>query len=213
MRIFIGLACLALVASASFVNKKLSKTNCGTEDGIECANGLDGCCPSYFPYCCPDNIWCTETLDACPPINTLNILTKKALHKKMPMVKTTSASYVPKKIEKTKKSMSKTNCEYDNECPNGLDGCCPSLAPYCCPDNIWCAETPDECPPNPIKKALPKRLPMGKITSASYVHKKVEKWECDPTEDNVCYDGKGCCGGDFPVCCPNNRCGARGDDC
>ena len=132
MRIFIGLACLALVASASFVNKKLSKTNCEYEDGIECANGLDGCCPSYFPYCCPDNIWCTETLDACPPINTLNILRKKA---------------------------------------------------------------------------LPKRLPMGKTTSASYVP------ECDPTEDNVCDDGKGCCGGNFPVCCPNNRCGARGDDC
>ena len=96
-------------------------------------------------------------------------------------------------------------CEHEDDinCNDGY--CCEKDFPYCCPNKLWCAETPDECPP--IKKALPKRFPMVKTISASYVP------ECDPTEDNVCDDGKGCCGGDFPVCCPNNRCGARGDDC
>ena len=198
MRIFIGLACLALVASASFVNKKLSKTNCEYENDNECPNGLDGCCPSLHPYCCPDNIWCANSPNACPAI--MPKLIGRMLPKKLPMAKTTSASYVPKKIEKTKRS----SCGFEEiDCNDG--SCCEKDFPYCCSNKLWCAETPDECPP--IKKALPKRLPMVKTISASYVP------ECDPTEDNVCDDGKGCCGGNFPVCCPNNKCGARGDDC
>ena len=145
MKIFIGLACLAVVTSAGFVSKKYSfkelsvpKSKCGLQEVVcptypiccPLSHPLccgEKCCRANQPYCCPDGIYCAETAEDCPSKKTPNLLRKKALPKKLPFVKTPLGSKGP-------------------ECPTECGGgrCCPANW-YCCPDNRWCAWTLADC--------------------------------------------------------------------
>merc|ERR1711878_250298 len=107
MKVFIALACLAAVASAGLLPKKLSvvKTTCGPDE-TECPAG---CCPEANWFCCPDNRYCAATADDCPAI-------------KLP-------SLLPKKVVKTTCGPDETECPAGC-CPEANWFCCPDNR-YC----------------------------------------------------------------------------------
>merc|ERR1712061_949458 len=129
MKVFIALACLAAVASAGLVTKKsLAVRTTCGPDETECPAG---CCPEANWFCCPDNRYCAATADDCPAIRLPNLL--------------------PKKL-----SVVKTTCGPDEtECPAG---CCPEANWFCCPDNMYCAATADDCPTIKLPNLLPKKI-------------------------------------------------------
>ncbi|XP_040575418.1 progranulin [Lepeophtheirus salmonis] len=86
-----------------------------------CPGGTDcpsGCCPIADAFCCPDNIYCATSASKCPKRNLV------------------------KKITSLLKNTIK-NCPNGTECPSG---CCNILNAFCCPDNIYCATSPENCP-------------------------------------------------------------------
>merc|ERR1711970_1319660 len=83
-------------------------------------------------------------------------------------------------------------CE-GTECPAG---CCPEVNWYCCPDNMYCAATADDCPFVAPKTKL--------------VEMAVDKQWCDGTPCAA-----GCCPMVNWYCCPDNccLCAATAADC
>ena len=208
MKIFIGLACLAVVTSAGFVSKKYSfkelsvpKSKCGLQEVVcptypiccPLSHPLccgEKCCRANQPYCCPDGIYCAETAEDCPQSKkTPNLLRKKALPKKLSVVKTTLG---PKE--------NKNKCG-PTECPSG---CCPIANGHCCPDDIHCTEFAEDCPLMKIPNLLGKNnFPKNKLSEI--------KSTCPP-ENTECYGG--CCQWDMPYCCRNSKhCAATAYDC
>ena len=68
-------------------------------------------------YCCPDDMYCVTTTT----VADCPFFAAKALLVKM---------------------AAKKQCE-GTDCPTG---CCPEVNWYCCPDNMYCAATPADCP-------------------------------------------------------------------
>merc|ERR1712165_447898 len=95
----------------------------------------------------------------------------------------------------TKKSLAvRTTCGPDEtECPAG---CCPEANWFCCPDNMYCAATADDCPTIRLPNLLPK---------------KIVKTTCGPDETEC---PAGCCPEANWFCCPDNMyCVATAADC
>merc|ERR1711962_658888 len=91
-------------------------------DGTMCPGG---CCPEKNWQCCPDGVYCAETMDDCPKRNLKKMLVGMAANKI-------------------------NDCD-GTMCPGG---CCPEKNWQCCPDGVYCAETMDDCPKRNLKKML-----------------------------------------------------------
>ena len=103
------------------LNEKLIKKSVEKECDSDTWECPAGCCPEIdWTVCCPDNMYCAPTLDACPSVARNKKLVKMA---------------------------AKTQCDA-GECPMCcLDECCPVEGhTVCCPGNMYCALTLDSCP-------------------------------------------------------------------
>merc|ERR1712051_506095 len=78
-----------------------------------------GCCPEANWFCCPDNMYCAATAADCP------FVAKKAQLMRMAKNKQCGPPY------------GTTWCG---------DRCCPEANWFCCPGQMWCAATADDCP-------------------------------------------------------------------
>eukprot|EP00092_Neocalanus_flemingeri_P014971 GFUD01016168.1.p1 GENE.GFUD01016168.1~~GFUD01016168.1.p1 ORF type:complete len:148 (+),score=23.10 GFUD01016168.1:21-464(+) len=113
------LFCLLSLTNAQTNNVKLlTVTKC---TGTMCPAG---CCPFVGWYCCRDNKYCASSASNCPSVTTKEKLVKMAAMK-TPEDEDDSAQ-----------------CE-GCCCPGG---CCPQVGCYCCPDNMYCAQTSADCP-------------------------------------------------------------------
>ena len=131
---------IALIAAASASTVKLAKTE-KLEEGVakklikvtankRCEGTWcpGGCCNYDGWYCCPGDLYCAPTADDCPRLDT--VVKKQALEK----------------MGAKKQCMGLT-------CPGG---CCPMDYWWCCPDDLHCAPTLDDCPSVAKKQALVK---------------------------------------------------------
>jgi len=163
MKYLLAFALLAIALASASTVKLLRSEQC--HDGIECPGG---CCPYEGWYCCPDGMYCAATAADCPFVAKKQALSKIAANKQCegtdcpggccPMVDwfccmdglycaefavdclfSSKKQTLPKLA--AKKLLRSEQCDCC-ECPGG---CCPFVGWFCCPDNLHCAPTADDC--------------------------------------------------------------------
>ena len=161
-------ALAAVLGSSAALPKNLETLIKNMCPGVICPSG---CCPEPGYVCCKDNVYCADTLGACPE------------HPKRAQLK----SMATKKISQEK-------------CDGPMCGgkCCPMEGWVCCSDNVYCADTLGACPEHPkrahLKSMATKKIVLEKCDGPMCGGKccPMEGWVC--CSDNVyCADGLDAC--------------------